>query len=77
VYSSPNIIRVIKLSHSRWIGVCSIGGEQKQDTIIAGKRERRRPFGTSAPKWEDNIEMRSNDTAYAGVAESIRQNMDI
>jgi hypothetical protein len=42
------------------------------DKIVTGKREGRRPSGTSAPKWEDNIEMHSKDTAYGGVDEFIR-----
>ena len=52
LYSSPNIIQVIKSRRMRWAGYVAHMGER----ILAGRPEGR-PLGRPDRTWEDNIEM--------------------
>jgi len=46
LYSSPNIVRVIKSSRMRWVGhVARMGEERVVYRVLAGKPEGRRPLG--------------------------------
>jgi hypothetical protein len=56
LYSSPNIITVIK---SRRIGrACSThDGEKEAYTVLVGKPEGKRPLGRPTYRWEDSIKM--------------------
>jgi hypothetical protein len=58
LYSSPNIIRVIKSRRMRWVGhVARMGGKIGAYRILVGRPERRRPLGRARRRWEDNIRM--------------------
>jgi hypothetical protein len=58
LYSSPNIIRVIKLRRMRWTGlVARMEGNRSAYRILVGKPEGRRPLGRPRRRWEDNINM--------------------
>jgi hypothetical protein len=58
LYSSPNIIRVIKSRIMRWAGhVARIGGKRGAYRILVGRPEGRRPLGRPTLRWEDNIKM--------------------
>jgi len=58
LYSSPNIVRVIKLRRMRWAGhVARMGERRGVYRILVGKPERKRPLGRHRRRWEDNIEM--------------------
>jgi hypothetical protein len=58
LYSSPNIIRVIKSRRLRWAGhVARIEDKRGAYRVLVGKPERRRPLGRSRRRWEDNIKM--------------------
>jgi hypothetical protein len=58
LYSSPNIIRVIKLRTLRWAGhVARMGEERGAYRILLGRPEGRRPLGRPRHRWEDNIKM--------------------
>jgi hypothetical protein len=58
LYSSPNIIRVIKSGRMRWAGrVARMGIKRRAYRILVGRPEGRRPLGRSRRRWEDNIEM--------------------
>jgi hypothetical protein len=58
LYSSPNIIRVIKLRRMRWAGhVARIGEGRGAYRALVGKPEGRRPLGRPRNRWEDNIKM--------------------
>ena len=46
LYSSPNILRVIKSRRKRWAGhVVRMGEERGVHRILLGKQEGRRPLG--------------------------------
>jgi hypothetical protein len=57
-YSSPNIIRQIKLRTMRWVGhVAHKGEETEVYKILVGKPEGKRPLGRPRQRWEDGIRM--------------------
>jgi hypothetical protein len=58
LYSSPNIIRVIKSRRLRWAGHVACMGESKGAyRVLVGKPEGRRPLGRPRHRWEDNIKI--------------------
>jgi hypothetical protein len=58
LYSSPNIIRVIKSRRIRWARrVARMGETRGANRILVGRPEGRRPLGRPRRRWEDNIKM--------------------
>ena len=58
LYSSPNIIRVIKSRRLRWAGhVARMGERRGAYRALVGKPEGRRPLERPKRRWEDNIKM--------------------
>ena len=58
LYSSPNIMRVIKSRRMRWAGhVARMGEERVVYRVFEGKPEGRRPLGRPRRRWADNIRM--------------------
>ena len=58
LYSSRNIVRVIKSRIMRWAGhVARIGEERWVNRVFLGKPEGRRPLGRPRRRWVDNITM--------------------
>jgi hypothetical protein len=58
LYSSPNIVRVIKSRRMRWVGHVARMGELKGVyRVLVGKPEGRRPLGRPRRRWVDNIRM--------------------
>jgi hypothetical protein len=59
LYSSPNIIQVIKSRRIRWAGHVAHVGEREVHTGLwwGDLREGDRPLGRSRLRWEDNIKM--------------------
>jgi hypothetical protein len=56
LYSSPNIIRVIKSTRLRWAGhVARMGERRGAYRALVGKPDGRRPLGRSRRRWENNI----------------------
>jgi hypothetical protein len=56
LYSSPNIIRVIKSRRLRWAGhVARMVERRGAYRALVGKSEGRRPLGRPRRRWEDNI----------------------
>jgi hypothetical protein len=58
LYSSPDIIRVVKARRIRWTGhVARMGKGRDVYRVSVGKRESKRPLGRSRRRWVDNIKM--------------------
>jgi hypothetical protein len=58
LYSSPNIVRVIKSRRMRWAGHVARKREKRGVyRVWVGKSEGRRPLGRSRRRWEDNIKI--------------------
>jgi hypothetical protein len=56
-YSSPDVIRQVKLSRMRWAGhVARMGEEKKVYKVLVGKPEAKRPLGRPRRRWEDGSE---------------------
>jgi hypothetical protein len=65
LYSSPNIIRVIKSRRTRWAGRLARMGERRGAyRILVGRPKRRRPLGRPRRRWEDNIKMDLQDVGW-------------
>jgi len=56
LYSSPNIVWVIKSGRMRWARhVARMGEERGLCRVLLGKPEGRRPLGRPRRRWVDNI----------------------
>ena len=58
LFSSPNVVRVIKSRRMRWAGhVARMGEEREAYRVLVGKPEGKRPLGRPRRRWVDNIRM--------------------
>ena len=58
LYSSPNILRVIKSRRMRWVGhVVRMGEERYVYRVLVVKPEGKGPLGKPRRRWVDNIRM--------------------
>ena len=58
MYSSPNIVWVIKSRRMKWAGrVARVGEERGVYRFLLGKPEGKRPLGIPRRRWVDNIRM--------------------
>ena len=58
LYSSPNIVRVIKSRRMRWAGhVVHMGEERGVYRVLVGKPEGKSPLGRPRRRWVDSIRM--------------------
>jgi hypothetical protein len=58
LYSSPNIVRAIKLRRMRWVGhVARMGEGRGVYRILVEMPEGKRPLGRRRRRWEDIIKM--------------------
>jgi len=56
LYSSPNIVGVIKSKRMRWAGhVAHMGERRVVYRVLVGRPEGKRPLGRARRRWEDNI----------------------
>jgi hypothetical protein len=63
LYSSPNIVRVIKSRRMRWAGhVARMGAGRGVYTVLVGRPEGKRPLGRPRRRWEDKIKLDLRET---------------
>jgi hypothetical protein len=68
LYSSPNIVRVIKSRRMRWAGhVASMGEGRDVYRVLVGRPEGKRPLGRPRCRWEDNIKMDLREIGIDGA----------
>jgi hypothetical protein len=68
LYSSLNIVRMIKSRRMRWAGHEVLMGEGRGVyRVLVGRPEGKRPLGRPGHSWEDNIKM---DPREAGIDEA-------
>jgi hypothetical protein len=68
LYSSPNILRVIKSRRMRWAGhVARMGERRGVYRVLVGKSEGKRPLGRPKLRWEDNINMDLQEVGSGGM----------
>jgi hypothetical protein len=68
LYSSPNIVRVIKSRRMRWDGhVARIGKGRGAYRVLVGRPDSRRPLGRPRHRWEDNIKMDLREIGIDGA----------
>jgi hypothetical protein len=55
LYSSPNVVRVIKSRKMRWAGhVARMGEGSDVYRVLVGRPEGKRPLGRPRRRWENN-----------------------
>jgi hypothetical protein len=58
LYSSPNVIRIIKSRRMKWAGyVARMGEKRNMYRLLVGKPEGKRPPGRPRRRWINNIKM--------------------
>jgi hypothetical protein len=68
LYSSPNMVRVIKSRRMRWAGhVACMGEGRGVYRVLAGRPKGKRPLGRPRHRWEDNIKMDLREIGINGV----------
>jgi hypothetical protein len=68
LYSSPNIVRVIKSRWMRWVGhVARMGEGRGVYRILVGRPEGKRPLGRPRRRCEDNIKLDLREIGIDGA----------
>jgi hypothetical protein len=68
LYSSLNIVRMIKSRRMRWVGrVARMGEGRGVYRVLVGRPECKRPLGRHSRRWEDNIKMYLRETGINGA----------
>jgi hypothetical protein len=69
LYSSLNIVRVIKSRRMRWAGhVAGMGEGRGVYGILVGRTEGKRPLGRPRCRWEHNIKLDLREIGMDGVS---------
>jgi hypothetical protein len=76
LYSSPNIVRVMKSRRMRWAGhVARMREKRGAYRVLVGKPELKRPRGRLIHTWQDNIKM-DLQKVVMGIMDSIELAQD-
>jgi len=68
LYSSPNIVPVIKSRRMRWAGhVARMREGRGVYRVLVGKPEGKRPLGRPRHRWRDNIKMDLQEVGCGGM----------
>ena len=76
LYTTPNVVRVIKSRRMRWtVHVADMGERRAVYRVLVGKPEVKRPLGRPRCRWEDNIKMDLQEMGF-GVMDWIELAQD-
>jgi hypothetical protein len=68
LYSSPNIIRMMKSKRMRWVElVARMGATSNIYRILVGKPEGMRPLGRLRRRWADNKKINLREIGWDGM----------
>jgi hypothetical protein len=67
LYSSPNIVRVIKSRRMRLAGHVARMGDGRGDRVLVERPEGKRPLGRPRHRWEDNIKLDLREIGIEGA----------
>jgi hypothetical protein len=68
LYSSPNIIRMIKSRRMRWAGLVARMWEKRNAyRILVGKPQGKRPLGRPRCRWVNNIKIDLREIGWDGI----------
>jgi hypothetical protein len=68
LYSSPNIVRVIKSRRMRWAGhVARMEEGRGVCRVLVGRPEGKRPLGRPRRNWEDNVKVDFREIGIEGA----------
>jgi hypothetical protein len=67
LYTSPNVIRVIKSKRMGWVVHAACIEDRKSYNILVGKPEGKRPFGRPRSRWKDNTRMDLREIGWEDV----------
>jgi hypothetical protein len=68
LYSSPSIIRMVKLRKMRWAGhVARMGEKRNAYRLLVGKPEVKSPLGRPRRRWVNNIRMDLGEVGWGDV----------
>jgi hypothetical protein len=68
LYSTPNIVRVIKSRRMRWAGsVARVGDRRGACRVVLRRPEGKRPLGRLGCRGEDNIKMDLQEVGCGGM----------
>jgi hypothetical protein len=68
LYSSPNIVRVIKSRRMRWAGhVARMKERRGVYSVFVGNSKGKRPLGRRRHRWEDNIKLDLREIGIDGT----------
>jgi hypothetical protein len=68
LYSSPELIRMIKSRRMKWAGhVARMGETRNAYRILAGNPEGKRLLGRPRRRWVDNIKMDRREIGWNGM----------
>ena len=69
LYSSPNIVQMIKSRRMRWVEYVAHQGERRDVyRVLVGKPEGKSPLRRPRHRWEDNIKMDLQEVGCRGKA---------